>query len=64
MKTRPNHLRRCRICGKPLSCYNRMDICFCHYTIPSYREPWADVRKHAGAAAHAEALYEGWHKRR
>jgi hypothetical protein len=24
-------MRRCTICEKPLSTYNKKDVCFCHY---------------------------------
>lgn len=30
--------RLCKICGMPLSGYNRANVCFCHKEHPDYRE--------------------------
>ncbi len=54
MKEKPP--RKCRLCGMPLSMYNRGDVCFCHSEHPDFSEKviehLAAMKQHSACPGH------------
>ena len=56
MKTK---IRRCKICGKRLSIYNKSDQCFCHSFDPDLGEPDMGIIYSNGDTSYSDRPWKG-----